>query len=152
MAKAVLFSPPEDAVNSSVGARAYLRRLSGRLDLERRDYRAADEDLVIGSDVQSVAVLSGLSGLVLGSGYMEVELDTVFRPQELLRKVRAGLRPDFPIVAIMDDAYSDYIFATFVRAGATAVVGTSGELFGAVLSRMRDWDQITPYINVFERL
>jgi hypothetical protein len=52
----------------------------------------------------------------------------------------------------VDDAYSDYVMSSFIRAGASAVVGTSGDLFGAVMSRLRTWQQLFPYLNVFERL
>jgi len=31
-------------------------------------------------------------------------------------------------------------------------VGTSGELFGMVVSRVPSWDALIPYINAFPRL
>ena len=55
----------------------------------------------------SVAVLAGLSELARASGYMEMELDTIFEPQRMLGGLRTALGPDFPVVAIADDAYSD---------------------------------------------
>ena len=149
MAKVVVFSPSREAVDGSLEARKYVSRLSRRLEVEHRDYKSAADGADIGSDVHSIAVLAGLSGLLLQSGYMEMELDSLFEPQELLKKLRGALPRDFPIVAVVDDAYSDYIMATFVRAGASAVVGTGGQLFGVVLSRLHSWDDLGPYINQF---
>lgn len=152
MAKAILFIPSEEAIDRSLDARSYVNRLSKRLELEKRSYDASEQVQGVEENVESVAVLSALSALELESGYMEMELDTIFRPQELLGNLRRALGREFPIVAIVDDAYSDYIMSAYVKAGATAVVGTSGDLFGVVLSRMKSWDQLFPYINAFVRL
>ena len=149
MARAILYMPSGDEFIGSADLRKYLNRLSRRLQLERREYRAAEE-LEIPQDVDSVAVLGGVSGLLLESGYMEMELEQVFRPQELLRRLRGRLPEDFAVVGIVDDTYSDYIMATYLKAGASAVVGTEGQLFGLVRSRIKDWKYITPYINVFQ--
>ncbi len=152
MAKAILLIPSEEAIDRSLDARSYVNRLSKRLELEKRSYDASEEVAAVEENVESVAILSALSALELESGYMEMELDTIFRPQELLGNLRRVLGREFPIVAIVDDAYSDYIMSAYVKAGATAVVGTSGDLFGVVLSRMKSWDQLSPYINAFVRL
>jgi hypothetical protein len=150
MAKAILFAPSDEVIDSSIGARQYVRRCGRRLELERHGYQDAADDLSAAAEADSVAVLTGLSALELESGYMEMELDTVFEPQELLGKLRDGLPEDFPIVAVVDDAYSDYITASYLKAGASAVVGTSGALFGVVTSRLRTWTDILPYINAYE--
>jgi hypothetical protein len=152
MNKAILYTPSDEAIDRSLDARKYVNRLSKRLSLERRRYDTGAEPAAMGPDVDSVAVLAGLSALELESGYVEMELDTVFRPQELVAKLRSTVGRDFAIVAIVDDAYSDYVMSSFIRAGASAVVGTSGDLFGAVMSRLRTWQQLFPYLNVFERL
>jgi hypothetical protein len=152
MPKAILLVPSEEAIDRSLDARAYVTRLSKRLDVARGYYGSSGELPAIGDDVASVGVLSGLSALELESGYVEMELDSIFRPQEMLGTLRKSLGREFPIVAIVDDAYSDYIMSSFIKAGATAVVGTSGDLFGVVLSRMKSWDQVLPYINAFPRL
>lgn len=152
MPKAILFIPSEEAIDRSLDARSYVNRLSKRLELDKRSYDASEQVQGVEENVESVAVLSALSALELESGYMEMELDTIFRPQELLGNLRRVLGREFPIVAIVDDAYSDYIMSAYVKAGATAVVGTSGDLFGVVLSRMKSWDQLFPYINAFVRL
>jgi len=149
MARALVFGPSKEAIDSSLEARKYVRRLSRKLQIEHLDYEVDLGGVPIGDEVHSVAVLAGLSGLMLESGYMETELDTVFEPQELLKKLRARLPRDFPILAIVDDVYSDYIMATYIRAGASAVVGTGGQLFGVVQSRLRSWDDLEPYINQF---
>jgi hypothetical protein len=151
MSKAILFTPSDEAIDRSLDARQYVRRLSRRLDVERRSYDAADA-LEIEEGVESVAVLSGLSALELESGYMEMELDTIFRPQELLGRLREALPADFPLVAIVDDAYSDYIMSAYLKAGASAVVGTSGDLFGVVVARVNDWRRLFAYMNVFPRV
>ena len=83
---------------------------------------------------------------------MEVQLDTLFEAQELLKRLREELPEDFPIVAVVDDAYSDYVMGSYLKAGASAVVGTSGDLFGVVVSRLGGLEQLFPYINAFERL
>jgi len=152
MKKAILFAPSDQAIDRSLDARKYVSRLSKRLDLETTRYDLVGEMPDIKAGVDSVAVLAGLSSLELESGYMEMELDTIFQPQELLGKLRAALPQDFPIIAIVDDAYSDYLMSAYLRAGASAVVGTSGDLFGLVTSRISRWDQIFPYINVFGRV
>jgi len=148
MTKAILFVPSEETIDASLDARRYVSRLSRRLELETRRYDM-NENTVVGDDMDSVAVLAALSSLELESGYMEMELDTVFRPQELLGKLRGILPADFPIVAIVDDAYSDYLMSVYLKAGASAVVGTSGDLFGLVTSRFKNLDQLFPYINSF---
>jgi len=79
MSRAILYTPSDEAVDRSLDARTYVQRLSRRLEVQRRFYDAAAEDLEIPGDVESVAVLSGLSALELASGYMEMELDTIFR-------------------------------------------------------------------------
>lgn len=150
MGKAIVFVPSEEAIDRSLDARTYLDKLSTKLELEMHYYGEAVPDTEIGEDIDSVAVLAGLSSLELESGYMEMELDTIFKPQELLGELRKALRRDFPIVAVVDDAYSDYMMSSFIRAGASAVVGTSGDLFGAATSRIGSWDQLFPYINVFK--
>jgi len=150
MPKAILFAPSDDVIDNSVGARQYVRRCDRRLQLERHGYHDATDALQGAARADSVAVLTGLSALELESGYMEMELDTVFEPQELLGKLRGSLPADFPVVAIVDDAYSDYITASYLKAGASAVVGTSGALFGVVTSRLRTWNDILPYINAYE--
>ncbi|MFO8007433.1 MAG: hypothetical protein R6V05_06820 [Candidatus Brocadiia bacterium] len=147
MESAVLYAPAEDVIDSSLDARKYVRRLARRLDVVRRPYAAIEDGLP--AQAESVAVLAGLSALELESGYMEMELDTIFEPQELLRRIRDAMPDQFPIVAVVDDAYSDYITASYLRAGASAVVGTSGALFGVVTSRLASWDQITPYFNAY---
>ncbi len=147
MHKAVLYAPDDEVIDSSLDARKYVRRLAGRVAVERRPYAAAQEGPPEGAE--SVAVLAGLSALELESGYMEMGLDTVFEPQKLLRQLRDELPDDFPIVAVVDDAYSEYITASYLRAGASAVVGTSGALFGVVTSRLGSWDQILPYVNAY---
>jgi len=151
MRKAVLFAPSEDTINRSLDARSYVARLKRRLDLETRRYDTSSELSPIGAQAESVAVLAGLSSLELESGYVEMELDTVFRPQELLAKLRGMLPKGFLIVAIVDDAYSDYIMSAYLRAGASAVVGTSGDLFGLIAPRVPSWEQLFPYINAFGR-
>ncbi len=148
MGKSIVFAPPEETIDNSLDARKYLHRLSERLPIERRDYEEA-EALTVTADLDSVAVLSALSALELQSGYMEVELDTVFGPEELIRRLREAVGERFPVVAVVDDAYSDYITRSYLKAGASAVVGTSGALFGVVTSRMRGWQQIVPYFNAF---
>lgn len=153
MDKAILFVPSDEAIDRSLDARSYVTRLRRRIQVETRRYD--ERGLVALDDVSaggSVAVLAGLSSLELDSGYVEMELDTIFQPQELLGKLRAALSQDFPIIAIVDDAYSDYVMVAFVKAGASAVVGTSGDLFGVVTSRLRRWDDIFPYINVYPRV
>lgn len=152
MAKAILFIPSEEAIDRSLDARSYVNRIEKRLDLQHLSYEAAGEGLELPENIDSVAVLAGLSSLEMASGYMEMDFDTIFRPQELLRGLRARLPRDFPVVAIVDDAYSDYVMSSLIKAGASAVVGTSGDLFGIVNSRMRSWDEIVPYINAFPRL
>jgi len=148
MRKAILFTPSQEAIDASLDARRYVSRLSRRLELETRRYDT-NENIEVGDDVDSVAVLAALSSLQLESGYMEMELDTVFRPQELLGKLRGILPADFPIVAIVDDAYSSYLMSVYLKAGASAVVGTNGDLFGLVTSRFKSLDQLFPYINSF---
>ncbi len=150
MAKTILFSPPDETVDNSIGARQYMRRCARRMNLERRGYADGDDILTGLQQADSVAVLTGLSALELESGYMEMELDTVFQPQELLGRLREVLPEDFPVIAIVDDAYSDYITASYLRAGASAVVGTSGALFGVVISRIRSWADLLPFINAYE--
>ena len=154
MDKAILFTPSEEAIDRSLDARKYVTRLKRRLDVETRCYDtrgpAPSLDGMRGAD--SVAVMAGLSSLELESGYMEMELDTIFQPQELLSRLRGGLPQDFPVIAIVDDAYSDYVMVAFVKAGASAVVGTSGDLFGLVTSRLRSWEQLFPYINAFPKV
>jgi hypothetical protein len=150
MKKAIVFTPPDEVIDDSLDARQCLDRLNRRLELERRSYQEVDGELSIEEGVESVAVLTGLSALELSSGYMEMELDTIFRPQELLERLRRAVPEDFPLVAVVDDAYSDYITSVCLRAGASAVVGTSGALFGIVTSRIGSWSEIAPYINAFE--
>lgn len=150
MSKTILFIPSEEAIDRSLDARQYVRRLSRRLEVDRRPYEAAEE-LDVEEGVESVAVLAGLSALELESGYMEMELDTIFRPQELLGKLREALPADFPLLAVVDDAYSEYIMSAYLKAGASAVVGTSGDLFGVVVPRVNDWRRLFPYMNVFPR-
>ena len=152
MAKAILFVPSEEAIDRSLDARSYVGRLAKRLDVVTRYYDPSAEDLSVPEGAHSVAVLTGLSSLELESGYMEMDLDTIFKPQEMVGKLRAALPRQFPIVAVVDDAYSDYVMSAFIKAGASAVVGTSGDLFGIVVSRLESWDQVVPYINAFPRL
>jgi len=152
MASAILFVPSEEAIDRSLDARRYVKRLSKNLDVTARYYDPAQMDLAVPQGAHSVAVLTGLSSLELESGYMEMELDTIFKPQEIVSKLRAALPRNFPIVAIVDDAYSDYVMSAFIKAGASAVVGTCGDLFGVVISRLSDWEQLVPYINAFPRL
>ena len=152
MNKAILYTPSDEAIDRSLDARKYVNRLSKRLSLERRRYDTGGEPAAIGPDVDSVAVLAGLSALELESGYVEMELDTVFQPQELLGKLRGTLPKDFLIVAVVDDAYSDYIMSAYLRAGASAVVGTSGDLFGLMAFRVTSWERLFPYINAFGRV
>lgn len=152
MARAIVFSPSQEAIDRSLEARAYVNRLSKRIHVEHRDYGSAVDEGIIGGDVRSVAVLAGLSGLRLQSGYMEMEFDAIFKPREILEELRVVLPGDFPLVSIVDDVYSDYLMATYLRAGASVVVGTGGQLFGIVMSRVRGWDDIGPYINRFESL
>jgi len=152
MAKTILFVPSEEAIDRSLDARSYVSRLTKRLDVVTRYYDPSAEDLSVPEDAHSVAVLTGLSSLELESGYMEMDLDTIVKPQEMVGKLRATLPRQFPIVAVVDDAYSDYVMSAFIRAGASAVVGTSGDLFGIVVSRLQGWDQVVPYINAFPRL
>ena len=152
MSNAVLFVPSEEAIDRSLDARSYVKRLAKHLDVTTRYYDPSAEDLSMPQGVHSAAVLTGLSSLELESGYMEMELDTIFKPQELVGKLRADVPRDFPIIAIVDDAYSDYVMSAFIKAGASAVVGTSGDLFGVVISRLGSWDQLAPYINAFPRL
>ena len=151
MTKAILFVPSEEIIDASLDARRYVNRLSRRLELETRRYDT-DENTAVGDDVDSVAVLAGLSGLELESGYIEMELDTVFQPQELLGELRAMLPEDFPIVAVVDDAYSDYLMSVYLKAGASAVVGTSGDLFGLVTSRFKSLEKLFPYVNAVARV
>ena len=151
MKKATLFIPSEEAVDRSTGARAYVNRLGKRLDLVRRPYPRSEDEVAVEEDVESVAVLAGLSSLELESGYMEMDLDTIFVPEELVRKLRAALPEAFPIVAVVDDVYSDYLMSAYLKAGASAVVGVGGDLFGVVTWRIADWEQLYPYINVFSR-
>ncbi len=152
MPKAILFIPSEEAIDRSLDARKCVTRLCRRLEVDRRLYDEAAELLGLDGGVDSVGVLSGLSALEFDSGYMEMELDTIFKPQELLGKLRQELPEDFPVVAIVDDAYSDYIMSAYLKAGASAVVGTSGDLFGMVTSRLRSLEQLFPYLNVFRRV
>jgi hypothetical protein len=152
MGKVILFIPSEEAIDRSLDARAYVNRLAKRVHLETRRYDASTELGVVAPDVDSVAVLTGLSSLELESGYMEMELETVFRPQELLKKLRPMLPADFPVVAIVDDAYSDYLMVAYLKAGASAVVGTSGDLFGLVTSRINAWERLFPYLNIFRKV
>ena len=151
MRKAILFAPSREAIDASLDARRYVNRLSRRLELAVRPYEV-NEGSLAWDDVDSLSVLAGLSALELESGYMEMELDTVFKPQELLGKLRGVLSADFPVVAIVDDAYSDYLMSVYLKAGASAVVGTSGDLFGLVTSRFKSLDQLFPYINSFPRV
>jgi len=152
MPKVVLFIPSEEAIDRSLDARKCVTRLCRRLEVDRRLYDEASESVGLDEEVDSMGVLSGLSALEFDSGYMEMELDTIFKPQELLSKLRQGLPEDFPVVAIVDDAYSDYIMSAYLKAGASAVVGTSGDLFGMVTSRLRSLEQLFPYLNVFRRV
>ncbi|MCK4284508.1 MAG: hypothetical protein KAX44_09345, partial [Candidatus Brocadiae bacterium] len=115
-------------------------------------YDAPLENGAFEEDVASVAVMAGLSSLEIESGYVEMELDTIFKPQEIVRKLRTILPDNVPVVAIVDDAYSDYMLVTYLKAGAAAVVGTSGDLFGMVLSRVSERDRLWPYANVFSKL
>jgi len=149
---AILFIPSEEAIDRSLDARKCVTRLCRRLEVDRRLYDEAAESLGLDEGIDSVGVLSGLSALEFDSGYMEMELDTIFKPQELLSKLRRELPEDFPVVAIVDDAYSDYIMSAYLKAGASAVVGTSGDLFGMVTSRLRSLDRLFPYLNVFRRV
>ena len=149
MGKAALLIPTEEAIDRSIDARQYVTRLTKRLQVERLSYDAGVGDLPARSDLDSVAVLSGLSALEFESGYMEMELDTIFRPQELLGLLREAMPGGALIVAIVDDAYSGYIMSAFLKAGASAVVGTSGDLFGAVTSRIPSWDALYPYVNFY---
>jgi len=151
MKKAVLFAPSNEAIDRSLDGRAYVARLKRRLELEMRRYDASTDVSPIAPDVESVCILAGLSSLEIESGYVEMELDTVFRPQELLGKLRGVLPKDFLIVAVVDDAYSDYIMSAYLRAGASAVVGTSGDLFGLMAYRVTSWERLFPYINAFGR-
>jgi len=152
MPKAILFIPSEEAIDRSLDARKCVTRLCRRLEVDRRLYDEAAESVGLDEGVDSVGVLSGLSALEFDSGYMEMELDTIFKPQELLSKLRQELPEDFPVLAIVDDAYSDYIMSAYLKAGASAVVGTSGDLFAMVTSRLRSMDQLFPYLNVFRRV
>ncbi|MHC4480559.1 MAG: hypothetical protein ACYS1C_06275 [Planctomycetota bacterium] len=152
MQKAVLLIPSEEAVDRSLDARAYIERLSRRLDVTRRHYDALEEQPIEGQALHSVGVLAALSSLELESGYMEMEFDTIFGPQALFEKLRSALAERFPLIAVVDDAYSDYLLSTYLKAGATAVVSTAGVLFGIVTSRMESWEQIFPYINAFTRV
>ena len=152
MPKAILFIPSEEAIDRSLDARKCVTRLCRRFEVDRRLYDEASESLGLDGGVESVGVLSGLSALEFDSGYMEMELDTIFKPQELLGKLRQELPEDFPVVAIVDDAYSDYIMSAYLKAGASAVVGTSGDLFGMVTSRLCSLEQLFPYLNVFRRV
>jgi len=149
MSKALLFAPPDKEVDRSLDARKCIERLKGRFKLDRRGYPGPDQELKVPTDAESVGVLAGLSGLMRQSGYMEMDLDTIFEPEQLLRRLRDELSGQFPIVALVDDAYSDYIMATYLKAGASAVVGANGSLFGIVTARIRAWDEIVPYINAF---
>ena len=150
--KAVLFIPSEEALDRSLDAQKYVNKLEHQLELERRFYDAPLENGAVEEDVASVAVMAGLSSLELESGYVEMEIDTIFEPQEIVRKLRTILPDNVPIVAIVDDAYSDYMLVTYLKAGASAVVGTSGGLFGMVLSRASERDRIWPYANVLSKL
>ncbi len=152
MSGIILFAPSDELIDSSLGARQYLQRLRKLTALERRPFPEPEDDLPERGDARSVAVLAGLSSLELSSGYMEMEIDTIFEPQELLKRLRAALPGDYPVIAVVDDAYSDYILRSYVKAGASAVVGTSGVLFGLVTSRLCSWDDVTPYINVIRRV
>ena len=145
----LIFGPSDDVIDKSLDARSYLDRLAQRAELDRRDYDAAQGDGAVPDDCDAVAVLGGLSALQRESGYMEVGLDTVFGPQELLEGLRPRLPEQMPLVAVVDDAYSDYITASCLKAGASAVVGTSGALFGVVSSRIARWEQLVPFINVY---
>lgn len=149
MKKTLLLVPSKEAVDRSVDARYYVDRLGKRLQVEYCTYQSALEGFTAPDDAESVALVVGLVSLELDSGYMETELDSIFQPQELLTKLRAGVAPDFPLIAIVDDAYSGYMLSALLKAGASAVVGTSGELFGIVLSRLTSWEQVYPYMNVF---
>ncbi len=150
--KAVLFIPSEEAVDRSLDARKYVNKLERQLELEHRFYDAPLENGAVEEDVASVAVMVGLSSLDPDSGYVEMEVDTILEPQEIVRKLRTILPDNVPVVTIVDDAYSDYMLVTYLKAGAAAVVGTSGDLFGMVLSRMSERDRIWPYANVFAKL
>ena len=152
MAKAVLFIPTEEAIDRSLDARQCVTRLKKRLTIDQRPYGGDFGDLPGAEDVDSVAVLAGLSALEFDSGYMEMDLDTILQPQELLGTLRSALPDDFPIIAIVDDAFSDYIMSAYLKAGASAVVGTSGDLFGAVTSRIPRWEMLYPYMNVYRRV
>jgi len=149
MGRAVLFAPSDAVIDASLGARQYLDRLARAVELETRPYEDAGDAPLPVEALDSVAVLAGLSALELNSGYVEMDLDTVFTPQELLRTLRAAVGPGFALVTIVDDAYSDYVMASYLKAGASAVVGTGGALFGIVTSRIPTWDAIVPYINAF---
>jgi len=152
MKKAILFAPGDRVIDASLDARRYLDRLSERLELDRRLYRELGDGFSLPDGVSSAAVLAGLSELARASGYMEMELDTIFEPQRMLGGLRAAAGPDFPVVAIVDDAYSDYIMSSYLKAGASAVVGTGGALFGVVTDRIRSWDELLPYINAFSSI
>ncbi len=150
--KVVIYIPSEGTVDGSLDARRYISRLSAAVDLTTRHYDEATGERAAEQDADSLAVLAGLSTLEPTSGYVEMQLDTVFQPQEMLEKLRAALPKDFPIVVVVDDAYSDYLMSVYLKAGASAVVGTSGDLFGLVTSRLRSLEEVFPYINVFERV
>jgi hypothetical protein len=149
MKKTILLVPSPEAVDRSVDARYYVDRLRKRLEVEYCTYQSATEGFEVPDDADSVGLMVGLISLELDSGYMETELEHIFRPQELLAQLRSGVADDYPLVAIVDDAYSDYMLSALLKAGASAVVGTSGELFGIVLSRLTSWEQVYPYMNVF---
>jgi hypothetical protein len=152
MKKVTLFIPSEEAVDRSFGARQYARRLAKRVELDRRYYKDAIRNPEIAADADAAGLFAGLASLDVDSGYMETDLDEIFRPQELITKLRAKLGPSFPIVAVVDDTHSDYIMSVYLKAGATAVCGVQGDLFGIVLSRMGDWSDIYPFLNVFARI
>jgi hypothetical protein len=148
MHRSVIFTPEDRYIDRSLDARGYMERLAERVELVIRNY--SEGETWTPDDFDSAAVLVGLSGLELDSGYMEPEIDTIFRPQHLLTVLRGRVPGDFPIVAVVDDAYSDYIMKSCLKAGASAVVGSSGALFGLVKSRLRSWDELLPYMNAFD--
>jgi hypothetical protein len=152
MPRTLVYGPSDEAIDKSLGAREYLEFLSARMDLERRPYPTRDEPLVIEGEFDSVCVLTGLSSLQKISGYMEMDLDTIFEPRDLLDALRDALPPTYLIVAVVDDSYSQYLMQTYLKAGASAVVGTAGDLFGMVTGRLSDIDLLLPYINAYARV
>jgi hypothetical protein len=152
MPRLVAFCPPEEAIDSSLDARKFMDKLASRVDLRNVSIDTPPDEIDSLQQAHSVCVVAGLSSLEPESGYMEMGLNGIFEPKDVLSSLREALPERYPLVAIVDDAYSRYLMSAYLRAGASAVVGTNGTLFGLVRSRLHNLRELLPYINAYEEI